>query len=509
MNETGLSDTSLLWRAGRIRYKLHPGQLELYEKYRAWEAETYAARLRGDVVHPDADWPRIYVANCARRFGKDFLGLLIRIEDAIREPKQILTYATALQKDIASIVMPLMEQICDDCPPSIQPYYRQSYQGVESGFYFHNGSVLRLIGLDSNPDGLRGRWSNGVTISEACYVDKLKYVVQSIIMPQFQGHLKATLMMNSTPARDPGHPYKTEFVPDAIKRDAYSKYTIFDNPRLGKAERDEQIRSLGGIEAEECRRECLCEDVRSESLTVLPEFSIAQHVMEQKLPPYACGYTVVDPGTRDLCAIICAYYDFARAKMVVSHDWAQRGAPTNTVAHAIRTTESQAFKDLTFWSDKMFKRNPVYRYSDIDARMILDLNVQHKIKIGAADKDGAEAALNQLRNAFQNQRIEINPRCRQTIQQCEQLIWNKSRTSYERSDALGHGDLVDCLKYAWRHINRQQSPMPPYGIVLSRDIPLENIFLHEGDLRSQSRVSKAANAIMPRGVQTRGRRSNV
>jgi hypothetical protein len=241
----------------------------------------------------------------------------------------------------------------------------------------------------------------------------------------------------------------------------------------------------------------------------LPEFNIGLHVIEQTPPPYALGYTIVDPGTRDLCAVICAYYDFARAKMVVTHDWAQRGAPTNLVARAIRQTEAEAFKDLTFWSDKMFKKNPIYRFSDNDARMILDLKVQHDIRIGAADKDGAEAALNQLRNAFQNQRIEINPRCRQTIQQCEQLIWNKSRTSYERSEALGHGDLVDCLKYAWRHINRQQSPMPPHGITLSREVPLEDIFLHKGDLRSPNRITKAANDIMPKGVQTRGRRSYV
>src|ERR1700759_917688 len=292
------AEIGTLWRAGRLRYKLHAGQKRAYDAYRTWEKNSFEKRKRGEKL--EGRWPRIYVLNCARRFGKDYLCCLLRIEDCLRNPNSIYSYGTSNQKDIASIVIPLIERICEDCPRSIKPIFKQSFQGTEAGYYFSNGSMLKLVGLDNDPDSLRGRPSNGITISEACYVSKLMYVVTEIAMPMFQGFLDATLILNSTPSAEPAHAYKVYFCIDAITRGAYQKFTIFDNPRIGDAERQEQIDSLGGPDTEECRRELFCEDVRSETRTVVPEFSAVRHVVDMPPPEYAVGYTVVDPGVKDL-----------------------------------------------------------------------------------------------------------------------------------------------------------------------------------------------------------------
>lgn len=498
-----VSDIGALWRAGRLRYKLHANQKVAYDAYRKWEKAIFEQRERGEV--PIGSWPRVYVLNCSRRFGKDFLCLLIRIEDCLRQPKGLYSYGTAYSKDIASILIPLMDVICEDCPQSIKPVFKQSYHGTESGFYFQNGSILRLVGLDNNPDGLRGRYSNGMTISEACYVDKLKYVITSVIMPQFQGFNAATLLLNSTPSDVPAHPYKIDFCVDAKIRGAYQKFTIFDNPRLTAAQIEEEIRSQGGLESETCRRELFCEDVRSESRTVVPEFSMARHVVDNERPIYACGYTIVDPAVTDLCAVVCGYYDFERAKLVVAADWAERNASTAKVAKAIRECEKIAFDGITFWKDRSFEDNPFFRGSDTDARIILDLNVQHGIKITGVDKPGKEAARNSLRQAFHNDQIEIRSTAPITARHVEGAIWNKNRTDYERSDALGHVDALDCLIYMWRHVNRNMNPTPPHGILLAKGVPLQDIHYREEYMRRQRPMIQAVKSLLPGRFKAKSR----
>lgn len=491
--------TAILWRNGRLRYKLHAGQRKAYDRYREWEKESAEARKRGD--KPIGIWQRVFLLNCSRRFGKDYLCILIRVEDCIRNPKSLYSYGTAHAKDIASIVLPILEAICEDAPESCKPVFRQSYQGVESGFYFPNGSVLRLVGIDVNADALRGRYSHGMTISEASYVSQLKYVVTTVIMPQFMGYPNATIILNSTPSEEPAHPYKTEFIPDAIIRGAYMKFTIFDNARMPDAEREEYIRTAGGLDSELCRREYLCEDIRSATRTVVPEFNLAKHAVASPRPQYALGFTVVDPGVRDLCAVLCAWYDFERAKIVIASDWSARNANTAQVAAAIRDCEKRAFSGMKYWRDTTFHENPFQRFSDTDARLILDLNTQHGLKIGAADKVGAEAALNALRTAFQRDEIEILPEATGTILHIEGAIWNKNRTDYERSETLGHVDLLSCAIYLNRHVNKFENPNPPLAIQLQlqRGVKLENMYYEDRYLRTGNSLLAKAKQLLPTG----------
>ncbi len=486
-----------LWRAGKLRYKLHSGQKQMYDEYRAWRANALAERTAGRKL--PGLYPRSYLLNCGRRVGKDFLGILLRIEDALRKPGGRYTYATAYQKDITSIVLPLFFQITEDCPLDCKPEYKQSYQGIEAGFHFPNGSVILLIGIERNPDGLRGRFSDGCTISECAFVDQLDYVMLSVLLPMFQGRLDADLLLNTTPPENPGTFYQTDIVPDCQDNGRYQEKTIDDNPLLSESEREEFIAAAGGRDSERAQREYFCKFVRSDDVVVLPEWNDT-FVRSSPRPRFAQGFTVIDPGVRDLCAVVTGWVDFERAKVVFRGCWAKRGANTDEVAAAIRTLEGELFKDLQFWNGRGLAANPFRRFSDTEARLILDLSTIHKLNVAAADKDGAEAALNAFRVAIKTDRVEVHPDADQLVKHLAHATWNKHRTSYERSNVYGHFDLLDAGKYAWRMCSPwlKTNPVPPAGHlhIMSGKDP-GNILWRPQHWRHLSSVTEKLNTILP------------
>jgi hypothetical protein len=498
------ADAGILWRAGKLKYKLHPGQKQLHDIYRAWRTNALAARQKGEKLA--GRYPRVFVADCSRRFGKDYWGVLSRIEDAIQKPDTTYTYATAFQKDITDIVIPIFEKIIEDAPLSIKPVFRGSSQSNPAGYFFPNKSAIKLIGIERNPDGLRGRPSDGITISEAGFVDRLQYTVESVLMPMMQGQLHADLVMNSTPPQIPGHPYDDVFCPDAFDNGRYFMRTIEDNPRLTESEREEFITAAGGRESDTCRREYYCVRIRSTDRVVVPEFDEKVHVQELSVPEYAQAYTIVDPGVRDMCAVSLMYYDFQRCQVVLVNEWAKSGANTDEVVQAIKRLEAESFSNLKFWDGSKFRDNPYQRYSDTEARLILDLNSTHGLKIGAVNKDGAEAALHAMRNAFQSGQLVVHPRCKRTIAHLRDAVWNKARTSYERSQIYGHFDLVDCTKYGWRMINKTHNPNPPRGITLNQAINSDNLWLRDHHKKTRNTVKDNMSAVLPKGYRTRGRK---
>ncbi len=498
------ADARTLFAAGRLSYKLHKGQKEIYDQFRAWEEHCFAVRQRGEVVQ--GMFPRVFVMDCSRRFGKDVLGIIIALENALRMPKGVFVYATAFARDLTEIVIPLFQQIVEDCPPSMRPVFKTAHQGQSAAIHFHNKAVLRLVGVDRNPDGLRGRWMDGCGISEAGFCDALRDVVVSVLIPQLQGRPKASIVLNSTPPVIPGHPYDDLFVPDSQKRGAYALRTIDDNPLLSVSEREEFVAAAGGRESETCRREYYCERIRSETRVVIPEFDESKHVKSSPLPEYAHCYTVLDPAISDLCAIGFAYYDFERAKLVVRGDWAKRNANTDEVVKVIRETEARLWKGLQYWDKDKFKDNPFQRYSDVDARLITDLNSIHKIQVSPVAKDDKLAQLHALRNAFARNQIEIHGDCETVIDHLTKAIWNKGRTSYERTELQGHFDQVDVLVYLWRTFNKTINPNPPAGVILTKDLPhMDDIHFKKEHLRTRRKVVDVVSKLFRRGQPTRVR----
>ena len=523
------SDKVALIRAGRLKFLLHSDQQQVFDQFVDWRKNLIVKRRNNEKLI--GKYPRVFAVDCSRRWGKDWFGLDIMCARALQKKNASLTYAASHRKDIEDIVNSpeLLKKLTEDFPLDCKPVYKGSYRGQAEGLYFPNGSLIKLVGIDLNPDGLRGRGSDGMCLSEAAFTSDLDRTVETVLLPQFMGREDAFLIMNSTPPEAGGNPWDTEFVPDAKDRGAYAVRTIWDAPQYPDQEKYEYLKIDGdevdriaqerkftpeqrkkwldeGCPIEEGKflvkqrqqREYLCIRTREDTTVVLPEFSEKLHVKEFEVPKYAHGYTVIDPGVKDLCAANLIVWDWVNARMLVLDEWTKRNANTNEIVDAIRSKEAERWASHAgFWDGKGLKQNPYQRYSDVDLRMITDMKQLHQLLVSPVQKDDAEAALHALRDAFQANKIWIHPRCKNTIEHCLAAVWNKGRTSYLRTERTGHADHVDVLKYALRSIDRSKNPNPPAGWLAIRENGRGGIIYQESHLRHPNNVLDKLSSLFP------------
>lgn len=506
-----LSYRHAMWRLGRLAWKLDPHQLRVYEKYRAWETETVAlltamqkaANANGDKKQAlQLGMLRCFVLDIGRRWGKTFLVCLIRIEDCLRRPKQRITYATAFEKDIVEIIQPMIHDIIEDAPEDVRPVFSKGK------WYFKNRSILRLVGVDKNPKGLRGQASDGFNFTEAGYIKNLGRTIGNVVYAQFQRRPHALLILESNAPEDPDHDFDLKFVPDAKRRNAYVFQTIDDNEVISEEEKQEQIQAVAeATSPEDAQREFYGKRFRDPKRYVVPNFVDAspetgksRHVYELKRPNYAKAYTCGDPGTVDLFGLLWGYWHFEKAKLVIERDWAAANAPTFEVANIVRQYERELwgtthrtpshlrhkrdldapaqdihevkrtngglvwktpFTAFTYWDGREFASNPAGRFCDNDKRVHLDMMAEHELLFQGVDNKDPEALSNRLRTALDRDQIVIHPRCVELRAHLQAARWNENRTAWERHPRYGHYDLVAVLMYMWACIDRASDPNPP------------------------------------------------
>lgn len=334
-----LSDEDLAaayWRAGRLSWKLFPHQLAVYRLYRDFERRVIEGRNDG---------PPIFVLDCARRWGKTFLVLLIKIEDALRRPGSRHTFATAIQDDIGEIVVPLFNDITEDCPADCLGEVRTAKKGETYGIYFPNGSVIKLVGVDKKPRGLRGKRSDGHAWTEAAFFAELVDNV-SRVQHQFQNVPHACLLMESSAPEDPEHEFDEQFVPEAKARNAYVFQTIDDNAQLSEEQKRRYYEAAAKISVVNADRELYGKRSRDFDFVVFPEWSADKHVQPWTRPKHAYAIAAFDPGFRHLFGALWAYYDFENGTIVFEDSWAGSNASTARVACVVAAREWDLYGTL-------------------------------------------------------------------------------------------------------------------------------------------------------------------
>jgi hypothetical protein len=510
----------LCWEGGNLAYKLQKHQLELiYKPYRAWEQGLRDGTKRKGAA-------RVWMLDAGRQVGKTYTVDLIKIEDCIRQPGTKHLIASAEEISLKEFVIPNIDAIIADAPAHLRPRFIKSHKGLRSGYLFPNGSVLKLVGIDKNPDGLRGPKLHGAVISEAAFVRKLKKTIGSVLYPQFQRTPYSTLILESSAPDDPAHDFDVIFKPDCESRNAYVFLTIDDNTALTDEQRTEFVEAARIIDPDDAEREYYGKRIRNRTKVIIPEFDpptkdrpVTRHVQEFERPRFAIAAAAMDPGMRDMFAVVWGYWDAVRAQLMIELDWAERNASTGAVADAIRSNESSLYGDasellgeeqwilskaartpefvmrpdglvvpkpkkfddkdfilrrktnfglkppagMTWWDGKEFRGNPLYRVSDVDKRLIGDLNLEYGIGVINTAKDDKEAALFALRSAFRADKIVIHPRCVKLIKHLTAARWNEQRTDFERTEEMGHYDLLDAMVYLWRMTQaiRGENPCPP------------------------------------------------
>lgn len=421
-----------LWRLGKLDWKFKPIQNRLYDAYQTCRSF-------------------LFVSLVARQTGKSFTWATLALETCIRKPKARVRYGTAFHSDLEEFIRPIFDLICEDAPVDVKPRFHR--QG--SKYIFPNGSEIKLVGLDINPDGIRGNALDLVIIDEAGFVSRLRYVYSIIIaMLRHRPHLR--VVMSSTPSETPDHEF-TEFVQEADAQGALFKATIDDDETCTQETKARIEKECGGLESTTYKREFLCQFVVDSDLAIIPEWneSFVKEAQRDDFFSYYHRYASMDLGVVDFTAALFGYYDFKRATLVIEDEVSMRG-PTMTTDKLASVVKA---KERDLWGDAKVYR----RIADSDNPLLLnDLGSLHDVHFRATDKDELPAMVNEVRLLTKQGRLQVDPKCRMLIGCLQYGIYNggKFKREFARSKVYGHYDHLAALVYLVRNLDVHTNPVP-------------------------------------------------
>lgn len=434
------------WEEGVLDWKLRPHQSPLYHFIADAEENTTKVLLKK-------------MAKCARRFGKTFTVLTHINELARRYPGIRMRYAAPTEKSLKSYVKPNMRIILNDCPVDLKPKFLPH----ESMYLWDNGSELWLAGTDKeHAEKLRGPGTDFGVVDEAGSMSNLKYVVNDILLPSTMDN-DGRLIIISTPPKTPGHDF-TLMCAESEAEGGLFVQTVWQNTYLTERpdKLQEYIDASGGLESSTWKREYECKDVVDEAIAVIGEASneelMAEMVKEHPRPLFFNSMTTMDPGfSPSHTGIVFGYVDFQQGLLVIEDELDMLRMRTDIMAERIRAKESE------------LNYNPKgkhQRWSDIDPRLLQDLDSLHHMAFAATTKDYLPAMVNHARVLLSQKRVRIHPRCKSLIAQLKAVTWNESKSGFDFSTQFGHYDLVSAFIYATRNADWHGNPFPtiPDGV---------------------------------------------
>lgn len=429
MNAKSRRLKALLWQRNNLEWKYHEGQRVIEEAYKNVTA-------------------KLFVSNCARRFGKTFwvATLCIRVARSIRKGR--VKVASAFLKDVEEFLIPTFDLVMDDMPEKLKPKWLDS----KKKYRFANGSEIQLVGLDKNPNAGRGNYCDLYVFEEAGFIRNLSYIYSSIVIPMTMYRPGARVLMISTPPKSPDHDFK-DFCLKAKKENAYVELDIFKNPRATPAMIEEYRKEC--LSETDWLREYMCQFVTDQTRAIIPEVRGYNFTRGKKSEHYKVlhKYVSMDLGVkRDLNFTIFGYYDFERAKLVIEREHVMNGPEMTTPKLKAEIAEIE--KEL--WDGQ----EPYKRVADSNnPLLLLDLGSIHNMFFHSTSKDELHAMVNNLRVWFAQGRIEVDPSCRMLIDSLKYGIWNEKRSEFDRSLTLGHYDGVAALMYMVRNIDEVTCPI--------------------------------------------------
>lgn len=436
----------ILWHKGILKWKLHSLQQKIYDAY--YSNKDYITTLL-----------------ISRQSGKSHFMCTLAIETCLRKPNSIVKYACPKQKMVKTILKPIMRKILEDCPEELKPEYKEN----DKLYVFPNGSEIQMAGTDNqNYDNIRGGTCTLWIVDEAGFCTDLDKVVFSVLSP-------TTITTNgrgilaSTPDPDaPEHPFIKEFVEPAKSNGKLFQYTIYDNPLLDEAQRQDIINQYpGGIRNPKFRAEFLCETVRSYENTVIPEFDDETEkiiVTDQYIrPSFFDTYLSMDIGGKDFTVILFAYYDFIKNTVVIE----------NELVLKERQNSEKIKKGINDICSELWGEKPIYlRFSDNNNIILLNDLSLAGLNFIPTRKDNKEAAINDVRVKIMNHQIIIHPRCKTLIYHLKYATWAKKSDrgtsggykAFARSADGAHFDALDSCIYLIRNVIYGKNPYPSgYG----------------------------------------------
>lgn len=429
----------ILWLRGDLSWKLHTAQKILDETFREAKGQ-------------------LFVGNCSRQWGKSYWAVTVAIEYALKIPKAQIRYGAAFQSDLVDFIIPAFDKILDDCPDSIKG------KKVGKFYVFPNGSRIKLVGLDKNPNGLRGNTLDLIIIDECGFVTNLDYIYKSVIVPATLHRPNCKIIFISTPPSTPAHTF-VDYVQKAETEGSYVKLDIYTNPLISEDDIQRMADEMGGRESTTFKRECLCEFITDSDLSIIPEWQdkYIQEIERDEFYQYYHKYVGMDLGVKDLTADIYGYYDFKRAALIIEDETEMSGPSMNTelLVGAIRAKENDLWGNKENPRDANGSPVPFRRVSDNNwPILMLDFSAIHNLTFIETSKDNLEAMINEVRLMVQAGQIIVHPRCKKLIGCLRYGVWDSKKKSFARSSVYGHFDHLAALIYLVRNLAKGTNPIP-------------------------------------------------
>lgn len=451
-----------LWRRNLLQFKMHVNQKEMWDLYKKAPGFSVSTWL------------------LARQSGKSYAIGILSTMKCQEKPNCVVKILCPTKVQAKSVYEPIFRQIFEDCPDDL----RAEYNSQGWCYVFPNGSQIQLAGADGgHAERLRGQKTDLAFVDEAAFVTNLKYIVNSILLPTAT-HTDGVIILSSTPSPELDHEFNG-FIEKCEKSGLLTKKTIYDNPLI-TPEKLEQILSNypGGTNNTEFRREYLCEIIKDETLSVLPEVDdllLSKIVKPWTTPPFFNRYVSMDIGFRDMTVVLYGYYDFREDKVIIQDEIVKVGQEI----HLPDFTLELQNKEKELWTNKLVHElmPPDVRVSDINPFVLQEISIYskkndpaHGMDFSIASKSDKLANINKLRVMLANEKIIIDPKCETLIRHIKHCRWKdkSKKDEFDRSQDDGHYDAVDALLYFIRAVNYSKNPYPASYGYNSRDLHIEN-----------------------------------
>lgn len=454
------------WANGDLSWKLKRYQRPAYFAIKAAMADPLVLK---------------YCVNISRRWGKTFVLCLIASELAQRVAKARIRFAAPELDELMERVVPIMDQIHEDCPEHLRPVWRPS----RKVWIWPNGA--RMVAAGVNRQGfrkLRGSGAELALIDEGGFIDGVDKLIGDVLIPQLVG-TRGTLIGGSTPPDSAAH----EFVDfhDACKADGNLFHADIHSTDWPQWEIDLHASECGGTDTVRFRREWLAEYVTDSELQIIPDWirstretpsPYVRAAPEDVYRRFWRRYTIMDIGAtrRDFTCVLFGHYNFAEARFYVERELVDRKLPrmkSGPLAKRIREIERElwgancpANRTAADDSDDMDAIECPRRFADNnDPRLLLELatDADNPIVFMPTRKESLPRMVNRVGMWVGASRVHVDPSCEYLIDNLEKGTWKNENyigIEFVRTTSLGHCDGVAALVYGLLNVNETTSPVP-------------------------------------------------
>lgn len=434
------------WERGELGYLLREYQVPAYEASKAAIADPGVLKFALDI---------------SRRWGKTFVLCLIAIEVAITTPKARVRFAAPTLDELAERVIPICEEILEDCPEHLRPVWRRQ----RKAFIFPNGAVIRLAGVNNQgARKLRGSGAELFIVDEGGFIDEVEKLIKQVATPQLLD-TGGTLIGGSTPPDSPAHEY-CDFYRDCKAAGNWFHADVY-TMGLPPEKIDLFAVDAGGYESVTFRREYLSEYVADSELVIIPDFKPALHVRAVPKPdtyPFWQKYVAMDIGAtaRDFTAVIFGHYHYLEARCYVERVLIDRKLPrmlTPALAKEIRRIETE------LWGAHASPRR-VADNNNVELLVELATDAFNPVTFMPTSKDELPAMVNNLCDWFHRGRMIVgdDPSCEPLVDCLRDGTWKGVKwigREFDRTNTLGHCDATAALIYFARNVvEGGTSPIP-------------------------------------------------